>query len=86
MYTSAQVIIDLEEYNDLKKKAEQFEKGSNTKKEDTLALMVSRLLEATSNASIGLMPDYSMTVINLAKANGYDITSEKGTICLTEIR
>lgn len=86
MYNSAQVIIDLDEYNDLRKKAGEFEKGSDTKKEDTLALMVAKLLEATSNAKLGMAPNYSRLVLNIARGSGFDIASNNGTIYLTGIK
>lgn len=86
MYNAAQVIIDLEEYNHLKKKAEQFEGGSDDRKERVLALIVSKLLEATSNASMGMKPDYTKIVIDIAKQNSYSVTGENGTVQLTEIK
>lgn len=86
MYNSAQVIIDLEEYNDLKKKAESFEKGSDTRKEDILAIMVSELLHAISNAVLGMKPDYTSIVLDIAKKGGFDINTNKGKIHLTEIK
>lgn len=68
MYNNAQVIIDLDEYNELKKKVEAFEKGNDNSKEDfllaTIVSLTTQLSKAGMKADIPVNLSYGLALTN----------------------